>query len=153
MAGFAATVSDWVNKVEGASESILEESALELAEEADQMLVDLVYEAPISPSGYKRTAFLRASFLASTSQMPAINPAARPVEGAKYAFNIGDISAVLVSGEIGRPIYMGYTAAYAGHVHYGANGRPGRPWVDLVAQRWPQIVKQKEDEIRRRLGL
>lgn len=153
MGEFFATVSDWVDKVNGASEAILRESTYELATGSDQRLVDLVYRAPVSPSGYRRTAFLRSSLKASTSQMPAINPAARPAETGSYSFNAAEISAILAGVKLGQPIYMGYVAAYAAYVHYGANGRPGRPWVELEAQRWPEIVDKKADELKRRLGL
>lgn len=153
MAGFAATVSDWVDRVDGAAEAILKESAQELASEGDQLLVDLVYRAPVSPSGYRRTGFLRASLMASTSGMPAINPAAQPAENGNYSFDAAEITAVLASAQIGQTIYMGYVAGYAAHVHYGANGRPGRPWVELAAQRWPQIVDRKTRELKTRLGL
>lgn len=153
MAGFGATVEDWVNKVDGASEAVLKESAQELADEADGLLVDLIYRAPVSPSGYRRTGFLRSSLMASTSQMPAINTAARPAENGTYTFEGAEISAVIAGAELGRPIFMGYVAGYAGYVHYGANGRPGRPWVELAAQRWPQIVDRKANELKARLGL
>lgn len=150
---FSATVEDWVNKVEGASEAILKESAQELAEEADGLLVDLIYRAPVSPSGYRRTGFLRSSLMASTSQMPAINPAAQPAESGSYTFQPAEITAVIAGAELGRPIFMGYVAGYAGHVHYGSRGKPGRPWVDLAAQRWPAIVDRKAEELKSRLGL
>lgn len=150
---FGAQVASWVNKVEGASEAILKESAQELAEEADGLLVDLIYRAPVSPSGYRRTGFLRSSLMASTASMPAINPMANPAENGTYTFDGAEISAVIAGAELGRPIYMGYVASYAAFQHYGANGRPGRPWVELAAQRWPQIVEKKANELKARLGL
>ena len=55
--------------------------------------------------------------------------------------------------EIGDTLFLGYTANYGAYVHYGAQGRPARPWVDMVAQRWQQIVSAKAIEVRRRLGL
>ena len=153
MATFSATVSDWIDKVEGASEAILKESAQELAEQADQLLVDFVYRGPVSPSGYRRTGFLRSSLKASTAQMPAINPSAQPAENGSYTLDPTEITAAITNMELGGKLFMGYVAAYAAHVHYGANGRAGRPWVDLAAQRWPSIVDVKSAELKARLGL
>lgn len=153
MASFGAQVANWVDQVEGASEAVLKESAQELAEQSDQLLVDLVYRAPVSPSGYRRTGFLRSSLMASTVQMPAINPTAQPAKKRNYTFDATEITAAIANMELGGRLFMGYVAAYSGHVHYGANGRAGRPWVDLAAQRWPSIVADKERELKARLGL
>lgn len=152
MSSFAAFIEDWVNKVEGASEAILKESAQELAEESDGLLVDLIYRRP-QPATYRRTGFLRSSLMASTASMPEINPTAHPAKDGSYTFQPAGITAVIAGAEIGRPIYMGYIAAYAGYVHYGAMGQPGKPWVDLAAQRWPAIVDRKAAELKARLGL
>lgn len=71
------------------------------------------------------------------------------------AFNLdaGEITLVIAGADIGDTIYLGYTANYGAYIHYGANGRAGRPWVAMVAQRWQQIVSEKASEIRARLGL
>lgn len=151
---FAASVADWCHNVEGATEAVFKESALAIAEEADQILVQLVYSQPVSPSGYRRTGFLRSSLMASTSQMPSINPAANPGGAGSYSFNAEEIAAVIAGAELGGPpIYLGYVAAYSGMVHYGANGQSPRPWVTMAAQRWPSIVEAKANELRGRLGL
>jgi hypothetical protein len=150
---FAAQVADWCRRVEGAEEAVFKESAQELAQLVDAILVQLVYSQPISPSGYRRTGFLRSSLMASTSQMPTINPAANPAEGASYAYNGEEIAAVIAGAELGDTINMGYVAAYSAMVHYGANGRAPRPWVTLAADRWPMIVDAKAAELKSRLGL
>lgn len=150
---FASAVSDWCHKVEGAVEAVFKESAQRLAHESDAMLVQMVYAAPPAKSGYRRTGFLRASLMASTSQMPAINPAAQPAENGSYTFDAGEISAVIAGAEIGRPLFLGYVAGYSAHVHYGTSKMAGRPWVSMTAQRWPQIVAQVEAELKTRLGL
>lgn len=137
MAGtFAATVGDWARTVEGAIEVVFKESAQELVLQLNALV-------PVD------TGFLRASLRASTTAMPVMaleNPG---------AFNIdaGEITLVIAGADIGDTIYLGYTANYGAFVHYGANGRPGRPWVDMVAQRWQSIVADKSAEVKSRLGL
>ncbi len=149
---FAASVGDWAHQVQNATEAIFHESAQQLAHEADQLLSQSVYAGPQSPN-YRRTGFLRASLMASTSQMPSINPAAEPAEGGSYTYSGAEISAVIAGSEIGRPLYYGYVAAYAAHVHYGTSKMVGRPWVTMTAQRWPAIVARAEAELKARLGL
>lgn len=145
---FAASVGDWVHDVEMALEAIFKESVQQLIEEVDQQLTQMVYNAPASP-GYRRTGFLRSSAVASKTSVPLAN---RP-KGAPQADYMAEITVMIAGSELGETIYLGYTAEYGPFVHYGANGRPGRPWVTLVAQRWGSIVASKEAELRSRLGL
>ena len=73
--------------------------------------------------------------------------------GGSFTPDIGEIELVIVGADLGDTIYLGYTANYGAYVHYGANGHAGRPWVDMVAQRWQQIVASKAAEVKARLGL
>ena len=149
MASFAATVGDWCRKVPVAVEIVFKEAAQELVSQLDQLLADEVYAKP-QPPGYKRTGFLRASLMASTSAMPTLshgNP------GAPVPPDLGDVILVINGADLGDTIYLGYTANYAAFVHYGANGTTPRPWVTMVAQRWVMIVEAKAAEVKRRLGL
>lgn len=137
MTSFAAAVGDWAHAVEGALEAIFKESVQELVSQLNALV-------PVD------TGFLRASLRASTSAMPVLslsNP------GGVHSIDAGQIELVIMGADIGDTIYLGYTANYGAHVHYGANGRPGRPWVDMVAQRWAQIVAAKAVEVKTRLGL
>jgi hypothetical protein len=138
MAGtFAATVGDWVHDVKGALEVVFKESAQELVTQLNAL-------APVD------TGFLRASLRASTTAMPVLslsNP------GGAFNLDAGEITLVIAGADVGDTIYLGYTANYGAFVHYGANGRPGRPWVDMVAQRWASIVAAKSAEVKARLGL
>lgn len=145
---FAASVADWCREVEGAIEAIFREAVQELVAEADRLLTGLVYETPPSPN-YRRTGFLRSSVMASKSSMPLAN---RP-QGAPDADYMAEITVVIAGTDLGETIYVGYTANYAGFVHYGTSRMAGRPWVQMVAQRWPEIVKAKEAELKSRLGL
>lgn len=143
---FSAQIADWVNRVEGATEAVFKESAQEIVSEMQK---------PRAAGGQMRidTGFLRASLMASTASMPSIQSNAAPVEGQSYAFNDGAIEAVIAGSELGDTIYFGYTAAYAGYREYGANGQAPDAFVRTAVQRWPGVVADKTNEIRRRLGL
>ncbi len=75
---FSAAVAQWADKVEGAVEAIFKEATQEVVEEM---------QTPVGQGGRMRvdTGFLRASLLASSTAMPAINAAASPAEGSTYA--------------------------------------------------------------------
>jgi hypothetical protein len=145
---FSAQIDAWVHKVEGAIESVFKESVQELVEQADQILTQMVYEAPPSPN-YWRTGFLRSSVRISTSSMPLAN---RP-QGTPNSGYMAEIEVAIAGAEVGETLYVGWTANYAGYVHYGARGAVPRPWVDMVAQRWQAIVAAKTSELKSRLGL
>jgi hypothetical protein len=134
---FEAQVAEWARQVEGAFDSLFKEAAQELVSELNSLV-------PID------TGFLRNSLMASTTAMPVLT---RENPGGPGADGMSEIVLVIAGAEAGDVLYLGYTANYAAHVHYGANGRPGRPWVSMVAQRWEQIVATKAAEVRARLGL
>lgn len=137
MTTFEAAVGEWARKVEGAFDVVFKEAAQELVSELNTLV-------PID------TGFLRASLRASTTDMPLLT---RENPGGPMPDDMAEIVLVIAGAEAGDTIYLGYTANYAAYVHYGANGRPGRPWVAMVAQRWQSIVAQKAGEVRSRLGL
>jgi hypothetical protein len=147
---FAATVGAWCEKVPNALEAVFKESVQELVSQMDQLLVDMVYDQPVSPSGYRRTGFLRASLMASTEAMPQL---VRDNPGASVPADLSDVILVINSAELGGVIYLGMTARYASFVHFGVNGRPPRPWMTMAAQRWPQIVDEVAASVKQRLGL
>ncbi|AEH79649.1 hypothetical protein SM11_chr2395 [Sinorhizobium meliloti SM11] len=143
---FSAAVAQWADKVEGAVEAIFKEATHEVVEEMQK---------PVGQGGRMRvdTGFLRASLLASSTSMPAINASANPVAGGTYAADFGQIEAVIAGADIGDTLYFGYTASYAGHREYGANGQPADGFVRLAAQNWPLIVERKASDLKARLGL
>jgi hypothetical protein len=143
---FSAAVAQWADKAEGAVEAIFKEATQEVVEEMQR---------PVGQGGRMRvdTGFLRASLLASSTSMPAINAAAKPVEGGTYTPDFGQIEAVIAGADIGDTLYFGYTASYAGYREYGANGQPADGFVRLAAQNWPIIVDRKAAELKARLGL
>lgn len=146
---FTAQIEGWTRRVKEAEEAVFKESAQELVEQLNQQLESMIYETPESPN-YKRTKFLQASLMASTSDMPRLsieNP------GSPVTPDFGQIELVINNAELGETIYLGYTAAYGAYVHYGTSTMAPRQWVTLVAQRWQQIVKSKAAEVKARFGL
>lgn len=137
MVRFASTVGEWTHDAQGALEAVFKESVQELVSQLHSLV-------PVD------TGFLRASLRASTSAMPVLS---LDSPGGSHSPDVGTIELVIVGADLGDTIYLGYTAKYGAHVHYGANGRAGRPWVDMVAQRWASIVAAKSAEVKRRLGL
>jgi hypothetical protein len=153
MASFSAQVQDAFDGMKGALEVILKESAQELAETA-QTTVNAGGNLPID------TGFLRASLMASTASAPSIDPNAKPPKDAgpgSIPLNTGQIEAVIAGLELGEPLYLAWTAAYARRLEYGFTGGDslgryystrGYGFTRLAAQQWPQIV----DRVARRLS-
>ncbi|OOG61984.1 hypothetical protein B0E45_31755 [Sinorhizobium sp. A49] len=143
---FSAAVAQWADKVEGAVEAVFKEATQEVVEEMQK---------PTGQGGRMRvdTGFLRASLLASSTSMPAINASAKPIDGRPYTPDFAQVEAVIAGSDIGDTLYFGYTAAYAGHREYGSNGQPADGFVRLAAQNWPIIVDRKAAELKARLGL
>jgi hypothetical protein len=140
-------VGDWCHTVPEAIEVIFRESAEELVRVMDLLLVESVYDRPPAASGYKRTGFLRASLVASTTAMPLLT---RENPGVAVPADLGDVVLIINGADLGQTLYLGYTANYAAFVHYSAGTAP---WVDLAAQRWASIVAAKAAEVKSRLGL
>ena len=138
MTTFEAEVAEWARKVQGAELLIFQESVQELVSQLTALV-------PVD------TGFLRSSLRASTTAMPVMS-LENPGAGA-FNLDAGEISLVIAGADIGDTIYLGYTANYGAYIHYGANGRTGRPWVAMVAQRWASIVSAKAAEVKARLGL
>ena len=97
------------------------------------------------------TNFLRASVQAGIGQ---VNFTARekPAGVGRFSYDAGQVSLVIANSDIGDTITVMWTANYARHVEYGARGRPGRRFVGLAAQQWPQIVEQVAREAQARAG-
>lgn len=146
---FTAQIEGWVRRVKEAEEAVFRESSQDMMEELNQQLESMIYETPESPN-YKRTKFLQASLMASTSEMPKLiedNP------GEPVTPDFGPIELVINNADLGETIYLGYTAKYGAYVHYGTSTMAPRQWVTLVAQRWQQIVKARAVKVKARFGL
>lgn len=146
---FSAVIEGWTKRVKEAEEAVFKEAAQELVKQLNDQITEMVYDTPETPN-YRRTGFLRASLMASTEAMPQL---IRDNPGVPVNADTGDVILVIAGAELGDTIYLGYTAKYGLFVHRGTSGRAPRPWVDLVAQRWQQIVAQKAAEVKARFGL
>jgi len=146
---FSAVIEGWTRRVKEAEEAVFKEAAQELVKQLNDQITEMVYDAPETPN-YRRTGFLRASLMASTEAMPQL---IRDNPGAQVNADAGDVILVIAGAELGDTIYLGYTARYGLVVHRGSNGRAPRPWVDLVAARWQQIVAEKAAMVKQRFGL
>jgi len=130
---FSAQVDAWTQQSKERLEAVFHKAAEKVAEE-------VVARSPI------RTGFLRHSFTASGSQMPIMRANARPQDGQSYAFDSGPVNLVILGVPLGRTVFLGFAAGYAGFVEFGARGRPPVGMVRLTAQRWPQIVNEAVSE-------
>lgn len=142
---FSAAVKDFADKAIEAVEAVRNQSTQEVVE---------IMQTPTEKGGRMRvdTGFMRASLLGSTSAMPRINESAIPIKGNTYTFDEGQIEATILGAELDSTIYMGYTAAYAGHREYGARGQTPDAFVRTAAQQWPQIVAKNVSKVRRAFG-
>lgn len=176
---FSAEIAEWARNVEGAVEAIIKESAQDVVEEMQKVGYSVAaqkkaitkglgsvgrgknrkaIQGPVAATGGGGnlpvdTGFLRASLMASASAMPQIERGKRPVDGKAYAFDFGEIEAVIAGADTSKPLFFGYTAAYANAVHWGLNGQTPRRWVSLAAQKWSQYVDARAAEAKSRLGL
>lgn len=147
---FSAQVGAWTAKVPEAIEAVLRGSAQDFMREMQAELDRLVYQAPISPSGYERTGFLKASLVASTQEMPQLirdNPG-NPVE-----WDESPVVLVIDGWEGGGSLYIGYSAKYGLAVALGAKGAVPKPWVQLTVQKWQQIVERRAATVKAAFGL
>lgn len=142
---FAAAVAGWAEKVPEAVEAVRNQSAADVVKDMQTLR---------SEGGRMRydTGFLWASLMASTSAMPRINPSARPTEGGSYSFDFGQVEAVIAGASLDDTLYFGYTASYAAHREYGANGQPADGFVRLAAMNWQQIVNRNAEKVRKAFG-
>lgn len=94
------------------------------------------------------TGFLRASLLVGPAPLnaPLTTP---PKDGSSATWDPATVSLALTNVELSDVIEARYTAAYARRIEYGFTGtdslgrtysQPGRRFVALAAQQWPQIV-------------
>ncbi|QKV17853.1 HK97 gp10 family phage protein [Oricola thermophila] len=145
---FAATVEEWCKDVIEAQEAIFREASQRLVHELDDLITQLIYSDP--STDYRRTGFLRASLVASTTAMPGLT---KPNPGVPVQADYGDVILTINGLEIGETLYLGYTAKYGAYVHYGTSKMRPRPWVQMVAQRWETIVEEEAAKVRSRFGL
>jgi hypothetical protein len=98
------------------------------------------------------TGFLRASLVVSLNS-PARSVTNNPGQVGAFTYNEGTTSGIILAAQFGDLIYAVYTANYARHVEYGAQGRPGYGFVRLAVQNWPKIVDKVARRVRAQAGV
>ena len=131
---FQATVDEWVMKTRDRLENVVKQSAQDVIEGM---------QTPVEKGGNMpvKTGFLRSS-LRITIGGPASGFLSRPAE-----YNYPDredrtYELTLLGAPLGDSIYAVYLASYAASQEYGAQGRAGKGFRRLAAQKWPQIVAE-----------
>lgn len=130
MGSFSASVSAWAAETQRRTEAVFKDSAQRLVKEV---------LTPVAEGGNMpvKTGFLRSSLRGSTETMPKVGDAtATPAEGMFYAPDFGEIGLTIAGAKLGDTLYLGFTANYAPYVN------AKRQFIDLAAQRWPQIVTE-----------
>lgn len=95
------------------------------------------------------TGFLRASLIA-TLNAPNEGIRFKPENVDAFSYADGQVSMTILGARIEDVIYAVYTANYARHVEYGANGRAGYGFVRLAAQNWQMVVDEVVQEAKAR---
>lgn len=141
---FSAQVSSWVRETKARQTAVYKESAQRVIERM---------QTPRGAGGNMRvdTGFLRASLVATTSgALPPTVP--KPDGDAKHSWDAAQVSLVIAGADIKDPITAVYTANYARHREYGANGQAPDRFVALAAQQWQRIVNEVCEEAKSRAG-
>ncbi|MDB5617468.1 HK97 gp10 family phage protein [Tardiphaga sp.] len=128
---FATDVDNWCRQAEERLLAVFRMSAQDVVSEMQK---------PVGAGGNMPIdfGFLRASIRASNDSMPQIDPSAKG--GAPAVYNPREVNLVIAGTELGQPLYIGYTAAYATYLEYGTSKMAPRAFVRLAAMQWPQIV-------------
>lgn len=137
MGDFSSQVNAWALATEARTAAVFKDAAQTVANEV---------RTPLGAGGNMPidTGNLRRSLTASRDVMPSIK-----VGADTFADGSSDISLTIAGANLGDTIYIGFQAAYARRVNYGFTGvdslgrkynQAGRHFVELTAQRWPQIV-------------
>jgi len=136
MTGFSAEVGKWARQSTARTTAVFRDSCQRLVTEMQKPVPQ--GNMPVD------TGYLRNSLLGSTSSVPKMRENAT-AEADQVVLTIATL-------QLGQTFYAGWTANYARHVHYGTNGRRGRMWRDLAAQRWQTIVAASARDIERRVA-
>lgn len=136
---FAATVDAWAKESEDRMERIWKMSSQELGSVANNGV-------PVD------TGFARASFRASTSQMPAIDPSATNKSGKPHTQDFGQISATIAGATLGGTVFLGWTCSYILPLEFGHSQQAPQGFARLAAAQWSQIVSGVVAEAKSRVG-
>jgi hypothetical protein len=139
---FHADVDKWVTATKARMLAVFKKSC-EVVINTMQITVNEGGNMPID------TGFLRASLLA-TLNAPTNKVTFRDSDVGVHTWSSEQVTLVILSAKLGDSVYAIYTANYAGFQEYGSQGRAGRGFVRLAAQRWPRIVDDVVRQYRNR---
>lgn len=133
MAGkFSATVTGWCAEKKTRMTAV--------RREAVQRTIEAM-QTPVAKGGNMpvKSGYLRAS-LKATIGFADFTATDNPGGDTVFSYDPSPISLVIAGADVSDPITASYTAVYARIANYGGANRAPRLFVDLAAQRWPQIV-------------
>ena len=145
MTTFTAQVKEWTEKARRNRQLVLRSASQKLAR---QLLENVGKGAGQTPF---LTGNLRRSLLASTSRLPAVR---KNVEF--NGDNIGQIALTIAAWDTGRPLWLGFQAAYGMRLEYGFTGtdsagrsynQAGRYFVRAAVNNWQGFVDEAAKEI------
>jgi hypothetical protein len=139
MGKFSSAVDAWAMQTEQRLEAVVKTAAQDVASEMIR---------PVGAGGRMRvdTGFLRASLRSSTAAMPQIDQSSQP--GLGGGFGDPDVALTILGAAMGQPIYLGFTASYAAHREYGANGQAPDGFVRGAAEQWTSLVSSAVRKVR-----
>lgn len=137
---FGAAMDRWALQLRSRATAIFRESVQEVVS---------IAQTPVAQGGNMPvdTGWLRASIRGSNESMPQVNPSAK---AGPATYDPGQIILVIAGTELGQPLYIGYTAAYAAAQEFGTSKMPPRAFVALAATQWPQIVNANIERAKQR---
>lgn len=136
-----AEVSDWVKECKRAQTSIHRTAAQKVGNDVTKT----VNEGGLLPI---KSGNLRSSFKSSTSAMVTMD--STPEE-----YSSEDWQLAILGAEMGKPLYMGFRAAYAARQNYGFTGsdslgrnynQSGKFFLEATEARWQNFVREAETE-------
>jgi len=147
---FSATVDGWVLKSKARMLAVFRESAQRTVSIAQTGVPHI----PVD------TGFARASVRASLEEMPAIDPnmgrpeiaGREPHSGVVYSYDDGTVVLTIANAQLGRTIFVGWTANYVGELEKGSSKQAPSGFVRLAAMQWQHTVSEVVAEAKVRAG-
>lgn len=128
MSSFTAQIKAFTERSKEKIEAVVKQSAQE---------VFSIAQTPIAQGGRmpKDTGFLQGSLVSE-------------INGAVVGEGTDSYTLAIAGMEIGDVVFAGWTAKYARHQEYGAQGRAGNFFMLNAAQQWQAIVARNAELVR-----
>ena len=147
MTGFAATIEGWCNAQIEHAETVFRESIVEIISVMQIIGPSTAY--PVGQGGYTPidTGWHQNSLQVSFTMMPTIDPGSFPPDYLEPGMGLHMLKwdtdatyAKVRMAEFGKPVYVGYTAAYSLYLEF--RSAVSSAFVRKAVQRWPAIVEE-----------